>query len=306
MKAPVYIYAPGEWGILANEWRISLVADNKSPNTIRIYLHAVRLLGEWSYRQEEVYEPTTITTTGIREYMGELLGRTTPGNAHNNYRALRTFFNWLDAEEEIDRSPMDKTKAPQLEEKPIPIATFDMVGAMLDTCEGKDFIDRRDNAIIRTFFDTGYRRAEALTNVDDVDLNIEAILVHGKGRRDRVIPISPKTSQAIGRYLRVRRRQPQAEMPALWLGATGQGRLKVPGIRAMIARRAKQAGVGHVHPHMFRHALAHYWQLEGGNENDLMFIMGWKSREMLKRYGASAATERAHKSHRTLRLGDRL
>jgi integrase/recombinase XerC len=49
----------------------------------------------------------------------------------------------------------------------------------------------------------------------------------------------------------------------------------------------------HVHAHLFRRAFAHNWLADGGNESDLMRITGWKSREMLDRYGASAAAERA-------------
>lgn len=301
------VYPPGEWGELTREWRRSLVSDNKSKNTIRIYLHATRQLAEWAVAHEDSFGPTDITRSAIRDYIGELLERTTPGNAHTNYRSLRTFFGWLLDEDEIDRSPMDRVKPPLVPETPIPIVTIDMMKALLATCAGKDFVDRRDTAILRTMWDTGGRKAEVgLLKLDDLDLDTDAIVVHGKGRRDRAIPLGAKTGQALGRYLRMRSRHSQAALPALWLGSTGQGSLRPSGIRAMLERRAKQAEIGHVFPHMFRHALAHYWQLEGGNDSDLMRIMGWKSREMLSRYGASAAVERAHKTHRYLNLGARV
>ncbi|HEX5401191.1 MAG TPA: hypothetical protein VFX16_02690 [Pseudonocardiaceae bacterium] len=74
----------------------------------------------------------------------------------------------------------------------------------------------------------------------------------------------------------------------------------------MLERRGKVANVPGLHAHRFRHTLAHNWQLNDGNETDLMRIMGWKSPEMLRRYGVSAADERAHKAHRGLNLGDHL
>jgi integrase len=78
------------------------------------------------------------------------------------------------------------------------------------------------------------------------------------------------------------------------------------GIRQMLRRRAKQCGLDHLHPHMFRHTFAHRWLSEGGQEQDLMRLAGWRSREMLARYGASAADQRAREAHRRMGLGDRL
>ena len=65
----------------------------------------------------------------------------------------------------------------------------------------------------------------------------------------------------------------------------------------MVQRRCEDADIAPIHPHMFRHTFAHLYLKAGGNEGDLMRVTGWRSRQMVDRYGASAATARAAEAH---------
>lgn len=194
------IYPSGVWGLFARSWELALRADNKSANTIHAYIQAVRLLGEWAVAQQPPVAPTEIRPPHIRAFIVELIARTSPGNAHTNYRGLRTFFGWLVAENEIDRTPMDRTKPPIVPEKPIPVITDESVKALFDACQGRDLVSRRDTAIIRVLFDTDARLSEvANLTVEDIDLDLRMIHVMGKGRRSRAIPFGPKTGMALMR-----------------------------------------------------------------------------------------------------------
>jgi integrase len=78
-----------------------------------------------------------------------------------------------------------------------------------------------------------------------------------------------------------------------------EGRLARTGICQMNRRCGKEIGVA-LNPHRFRHTFASDWLAGGGNETDLMRPTGWRSRTMLRRRSAAAATGRAPEAHRRL------
>jgi site-specific recombinase XerD len=140
----------------------------------------------------------------------------------------------------------------------------------------------------------------------DVDLkHHDVVHVHGKGDIDRAVPFGAKTGRALDRYLRARRDHRLSHTTdALWLGI--RGGLTDDGVEYALKKRAKQAGIEHIHAHQFRHGFAHRWLLAGGQERDLKRLAGWRSDAMLERYGNSAADERAREAFKRMRLGDRL
>ena len=290
-----------------------LRAANRASTTIDGYTRAVDLFDRFLAEQGMPRTISGVRREHIEAFVVDLMERRKPATASNRFRGLQQFFKWAAEEGETKSSPTERMKQPNVPVTPPAVLSDEQIIALLKTCAGNTFEDRRDNALIRFLLDTGCRRAEAAgltrlepnaaTRTAGVNLDEGWAVVVGKGDRVRTVGFGARTARAIDRYLRSRASHRMSARPELWLGLHGP--LTGNGIyHQTIKRRARQAGMD-AYTHQLRHTFSDRWLSSNGSETDLMTLGGWNSPTMLRRYGAARATERAIEAHKVRSLGDR-
>jgi integrase len=305
----------GDLPTLIRSFERHLRIKNLAPRTIGGYVEVAVWFAQWAGSATNAAD---LTMARMVEWMEHLQATTRPATVANRYRSLQQFFKYLMEEGELEVSPLAKVPRPIVPETPVPVVSDDDLKALLKSVAGKDFDARRDNAILRLLIDCGVRLDEiGRLAVESIDFDTDEIVVWGKGRRPRIIPFSERTGQALERYLRDRRAHPwaskvfasdDADDPRngnhpLWLGKRGW--LSDSGLYQMVRRRSRDVLGEPIHPHQLRHTAAHQHAAAGMSETDMMRVFGWKSSEMPKRYGSSAADERARDAKRRLGLGNK-
>ncbi len=282
-----------------------LRAEGRSERTAVVYGQAVRFFSQWLEAQGRPATVDELNRAAIREWLATLADTQEPSTVKTRYRGLYRFCGWLVDEDEIPEHPMKTLSPPQPQMKLVPVLSDDELAALLKACKGKDFRDRRDEAITRTLLDCGLRVSELCgLKVDDLNLDTETAIVTGKGNKVRAVYFSSRTTSALDRYLRMRSQHRWAHLDAVFL--TQRGAMSPDGVRERMIVRGAMAGIEDLHPHRFRHTFAHDFLMAGGQERDLKRIAGWTSDVMLERYGASAADQRAKAAAHRMKRGDRV
>lgn len=288
---------------LLPSWELALRAERKSPQTIKSYGDGVRAFIRWC---ESNGHTPALDRDLMKGFVADLLDAgAEPSTARSRQLGVRRFSAWLEEEGEIDTDPLLGLKSPKLDHKVTESLTDDELRRLIKACTGKEFRDRRDEAIVRLMAETGMRAGEVCgLTVNDVDLNRGLVTVRrGKGGKGRVAPFGDQTARAVDRYLRMRRNHLLAANPALWLGDRGKS-LEYYGLHKALKFRADRAGLQKFHPHLLRHTAASRWLAAGGSEGGLMAVAGWATRDMIDRYTRSTAADRAATEARSLGLGD--
>lgn len=227
-----------------------------------------------------------IDTDLLRSYLSDRQ-RISSSALYEAARRLKTFFKWCHQEQVCDDLAA-RIRMPKQERKVIPALTVPQVRALLAVCAKDTLVGRRDEALLQLLIDGGLRISEAL-GLTEADINLAdgRILVrYGKGQKQRIVPIGPRTQRSLARYIVLREKQLSAT-DALFIGTNGK-RINRRHVEQHLSRIAERAGIEGVRvtPHVLRHTCALWFLRRGGDAFSLQALLGHSSLEMTKRYVA--------------------
>ncbi len=293
---------------LGKGYILNCKAEGKSPKTISGYEMALRNF-IWYCCQEDFPEIQKLTAVHIRHFLWYLASephrwnstcptakRQVSSTTVNGYfRALRTFFNWLEREELVIENPFKNLKPPKIDKKVIQALSVAEIDRLFKLCAGKNPLDVRNKAILSVFLDTGLRISElANLTLEDVNVDNGSLLVRqGKGNKQRVVRIGVKAQKALWKYITLYRK---GNSNSLFLNRSGET-FDVAGIKILIKRLGGKAKVK-VHPHKLRHTFAISFLRAGGDVFSLQYLLGHSTLQMTQRYLQSLNADDAANAHK--------
>lgn len=262
---------------------------NASPATARAYGND--LTGLVGFLEEKYFERpakvTDIDRHAIRAWLGSLaergLART---SIARKLSALRSFLGHQCREGALEHNPGRAVATPK-RPKPVPShLTVDEAFALCEHPEDAKDLDRRDRFAIELIYGSGLRIAEACAlRPADVDVAEELVRVVGKGRKERVVPISGKALAALAQYLpsrdRLRRRGGGNRLLVNHRG----GDLTTRGLALVVGRHVRALSLGRrITPHTLRHSFATHLLGSGADLRAIQELLGHASLSTTQRY----------------------
>ena len=258
-----------------SEW---LEAINYSPKTRVNYTRDVKLFLAWLSDNTLVNSIVEVTPAQLQQYQIALYNfarhhdkepatkektarRLSVGTQANRLAAVRKFFSWLLSEQQIAYNPASTLQLPKQPQRlPRGVLTKTEARRLIEATPTTKPRDIRDRAILETLYATGIRRAELIAlSIYDADLQAATLRIEGKGRRERVVPLTQSAIAALKVYLEEGRAvfAREAGQVRLFVSTRSGGPLDAADIMRIVAKAAHRAGIRkHVTPHTLRHTCA--------------------------------------------------
>jgi len=226
----------------------------------------------------------------IRGFLSHLyekgLGKTSVARA---LAAVRSLYRWLAQEGIVEQNPAKLVSTPKIPKKLPRVPTIEEINSVFDgAMPDASAFPERDRLLFELLYGCGIRNSELIgINLEDVRVSAEAILIRGKGKKERYVPFGGAAAQALSGYLPVRQKllaDKRKSTGALLVNHRG-GRLTTRSVGRIVKKIAVAKGLSpDVHPHTLRHAFGAHMLEEGADLRAIQELLGHERLSTTQRY----------------------
>lgn len=265
---------------LESEWLTNLRPDER-PDKIR---YDSSLDDRWTGK-DHLLPIENVDRKSIRSFLAHLNVKANKRTIVRRISSLRTFFKWAISEKLITTNPIEDLESPKIDKKLPTSLSYENVQRLFEQPDVDSYLGFRDRAIMELFYSSGLRVSE-LVALDRSDFDAKGLLlkIKGKGKKERIVPITKSAAEWITAYLEHRERhlevdghQPEMDPRAIFLNKLGT-RLTVRSIDRNFDKYLTSSGLaGKVTPHTLRHSIATHWLEKGMDLKTIQEILGHTS-----------------------------
>jgi len=225
----------------------------------------------------------TVDVNTVRAYLSRLnekqYSKTTIAR---KLATLRSFYKFLVKRNHVSSNPVIAVRTPKQEKRLPKFLEYEQVRKLLETPPMDNWLGARDRAMMETLYSTGMRVSELVAlNMDDIDFLGEVVHIRGKGKKERITPISSSTLQVIQHYIEFRNRRAQSnsnfDSKVLFVNKHGR-RLSTRSVRRKMDKYLKIAGLDPaISPHTLRHSFATHMLNNGADLRSVQELLGHQS-----------------------------
>ncbi len=264
----------------------SLRERNVSPHTIKAYTGDLANFSAYigSRKWREIDHVT------IRGFLSQLYEKgLSKTSIARSLAAVRSLYRWLAVEGVVEQNPAALVSTPKLPKKLPRVPTLEEMNSVLDGDMPEiAAFPERDRLMFELLYGCGIRNSELVgIDLDDVRLSSEAILISGKGKKERYVPFGEGVTSALAAYLPARQTvlsESRKDTRALLINQRG-GRLTTRSVGRIIKKIAVAKGLSpDVHPHTLRHAFGTHMLEEGADLRAIQEMLGHERLSTTQRY----------------------
>jgi integrase/recombinase XerC len=262
-------------------------------HTVTAYRRDLEALSDFLRAQSFPLDACRLDLLALRSFLASLLPANSSATVARKIAALRAFYRFLVKRGLATRNPAALLRSPKVP-RPLPkflvIEDASAVVTEPSRVRPEDPLGARDRALLELLYGSGLRVSELTSlTLDRLDLAQARVRVHGKGNKERVLPLGAQCIAALTQYLAVRpllrnQRTDEQHEEAVFLGRQGT-RLGVRQVQVLVKRYGTSAaGRGDLHPHALRHTCATHLLEAGADLRGIQELLGHSSLSTTQRY----------------------